>query len=404
MKKNQLINTCLIIAVLFISVQTSAQQFAYAAKIDTITTSGFYKIPILPQVNAKLQLSSFDLRIVNEQNKQIAYIIEQEEATFKTQNFIDFPILKKEKEKDKQTNIIIANVTKQSINDLLLITANMQAKRFVNISGSNNLNDWYIVKENIELENYFGNNQATFVQSIGLPTVNYTYFKITVLGEDILPVNIVQAGIYTQNYTQGKYAELPIPSFKQKDSSNKNSYIQISFNDAYVIDKLIVEVSGPKFFKRNLNLYAGNTISTSYRYTATINATTTQLSLAGLKSRDILLQINNDDNEPLKIQSIKAFQLQEYVLAYLESGHQYKLLFGDSLAEQPKYDLAAFKDSINKNLPILNIGAIESIEYKLTTSPTSSSNKYLLWIALFVVVLILLLFSYKMVQEIKRKK
>ncbi|MCU0321293.1 MAG: hypothetical protein MUE72_02690, partial [Chitinophagaceae bacterium] len=260
MKKNQLINTCLVIAVLFISVQTSAQQFSFAAKIDTITTSGFYKIPILPQVNAKLQLSSFDLRIVNEQNKQIAYIIEQEEATFKTQHFIDFPILKKEKEKDKQTHITIANVTKQSINDLLLITANMQAKRFVNISGSNNLNDWYIIKENIELENYFGNNQATFVQSIGLPTVNYDYFKITVLGEDILPVNIVQAGIYTQNYTQGKYAELPIPSFKQIDSSNKKSYIQISFTDAYVIDKLMVEVSGPKFFKRNLNLYAGNTI------------------------------------------------------------------------------------------------------------------------------------------------
>jgi len=404
MKKNQLINTCLLVAVLFSSLQTNAQQFAYAAKIDEIKTSGFYKIPILPQVNAKLQLSSFDLRIVNEQNKQIAYIIEQEEATFKTQHFIDFPILKKEKEKDKQTHITIANVTKQSINDLLLITANMQAKRFVNISGSNNLNDWYIIKENIELENYFGNNQATFVQSIGLPTVNYAYFKITVLGEDILPVNIVQAGIYTQNYSQGKYTELPIPSFKQIDSSNKNSYIQISFTDAYVIDKLMVEVSGPKFFKRNLNLYAGNTINTSYPYSATINATTTQLSLAGLKSRDILLQINNDDNEPLKIQSIKAFQLQEYVLAYLESGHHYKLLFGDSLAEQPKYDLAAFKDSINKNLPILNIGAIESIEYKLTTSQTSNSNKNLLWIALFAVVLILLLFSYKMVQEIKRKK
>lgn len=404
MKKNQLTNICLLIAFLFIYLQTNAQEFAYAAKIDTIKTSGFYKIPILPQVNAKLQLSSFDLRIVNEQNKQIAYIIEQEEAAFRAQHFIDFPILKKEKEKDKQTHITIVNATKQSINDLLLITTNMQAKRFVNISGSNNLNDWYIIKENIELENYFDNNQATFVQSIGLPTVNYAYFKITILGEDILPVNIVQAGIYTQNYTQGKYAELPIPSFKQIDSSNKKSYIQISFTDAYVIDKLKIEVSGPKFFKRNLNLYAGNTINTSYPYTATINATTTQLSLAGLKSKNILLQINNDDNEPLKIQSIKAFQLQEYVLAYLEAGHQYKLLFGDSLAEQPVYDLAAFKDSINKNLPILNIGAIESIEYQSTTSPTSSSNKYFLWIVLFVVVLILLLFSYKMVQEIKRKK
>lgn len=404
MKKNQLINTYLLIVSLLIFLQTSAQQFTYAAKIDSITTSGFYKIPISPQVNAKLQLSSFDLRIIDEQNKQIAYLIEQEEVAFKTQHFIDFPILKKEKEKDKQTHITIANTTKQSINDLLLITANMQAKRFVNISGSNNLNDWYIIKENIELENYFGNNQATFVQSIGLPTVNYAYFKITILGEDILPVNIVQAGIYTQTYTQGKYTALPLPSFKQIDSSNKNSYIQISFNDAYVIDKLMVEVSGPKFFKRNLNLYAGNTINTSYPYTAIINATTAQLSLAGLKSRDILLQINNDDNEPLKIKSIKAFQLKEYVLAYLESGHKYKLLFGDSLAEQPVYDLAAFKDSIKKNLPILNIGTIESIEYKATVPQTVNSNKYLLWIVLFVAVLILLLFSYKMVQEIKRKK
>ena len=78
----------------------------------------------------------------------------------------------------------------------------MDAKRVVNISGSNDLKEWYIIKEGVWLDSYFSRKEEELVQTISLPTVLYKYFQVTVIGQDILPFNVVKAGIYNQNNTQ----------------------------------------------------------------------------------------------------------------------------------------------------------------------------------------------------------
>ena len=61
--------------------------------------------------------------------------------------------------------------------------------------------------------------------------------------------------------------------------------------------------------------------------------------------------ISNEDNPPIKITGIRAFQHAEYIIAYLEANKSYTLTFGDSLAQAPVYDLTYFKDSIGKQIP-----------------------------------------------------
>jgi hypothetical protein len=405
MRKRRFNNFLLIIFFICSTKQNLAQQFSYKASLGEVEQTSFYKIVLPPQINAKTQISHFDLRIEDEQKKEVAYLIEQEQANFIEKNFIEFPILFKTKEKDKQTHIKIENISGSPINDLLLITANMQAKRIVNISGSNNLNEWFIIKENVWLDNYFKANSNTVIQSISLPSVNYKYFQITILGEDILPVNIIKTGIYKENYAKGKYATIPNPLIKQIDSADKKSYVQLSFDESYTVDKLIIEIEGPKFFKRWINIFSGKFVNSKFPYSANLSTGVNELFLSGFKSKDILLQINNEDNQPLKIKSVQAFQLQNYLVSYLEKGKKYNLLFGDSFAVKPNYDLDLFKDSIGVNIPLLAVNSVEGITPNLAAQiPPKNNNKLLLWITITAISILLLLFCYKIIQDINKKQ
>ena len=403
MKKKKQNKCWYLMLLLGFSLNCFAQQFTHKAKLDSVNQNSFYKVLLTPQIIAKMQASCNDLRIVDANNKYIAYFIKQEEATFKSTAFMEFPIIKKELGKDKQTHITITNTTKQNIEHLLLITANTFANRFVNISGSNNLNDWFIIRENIELEKQFNNNQNKFIQSIGLPKVDYAYFKITFIGENVLPINIIQTGIYTQNFSEGKYLVIPTPNIQQKDSSNNKSYVYIKFSDTYMLNRINLTAKGSPYFKRNINVFDNNGLIPKLLVSSTIQSTFTELNFDNLKTKELLLEIINNDDSPLEIQEAKAYQLQKYIITYLEAKKQYHLLFGDSFATKPQYDLSFFQDSIVQNIPILTTGNVETISYSKETVVGSNKKKYFLWISLTLIVTVLLLLSYKMIKEIKKK-
>ncbi len=407
MKRKQSYKISSIIAFIVMASTCFAQDgFLYKAELADVKQPGFYKIPLSPSVIAKCRYNLEDLRILDDKNNQAAYIIKQDAARFTENKFVEFPIISKAKGKDKQTHITIENSTGKAITDLLLITSNMDAKRLVNISGSNNLQDWYIIKEGIGLDNYFSKQEEEVVQTILLPVVNYKYFQVTVIGEDILPFNIVKAGIYRESYTQGKYILVPYPSIQQIDSIDKKSYAQLTFNEPYPIDKFILEVEGPKLFKRNLAVYLGNLRSSKTPFSTYINSNKQALFLAGMKSKEFLLVINNDDNIPLKVKSAEAFQLNQYLLAYLDTGKNYHLAFADPLAKAPVYDLTFFKDSIGKNTAELEVGSIQqtSITIEPVTAKPKDSSKKFLWSIIAVISILLLLFTYKMTKEISKTK
>ena len=79
-----------------------------------------------------------------------------------------------------------------------------------------------------------------------------------------------------------------------------------------------------------------------------------------LKTKKLLFKVSNNDNQPLQANAIDAFQLNKYLLAYLEKNVALtRLVFSDSAATVPSYDLESFKDSIAGNAPNLSYGVIE---------------------------------------------
>jgi hypothetical protein len=409
MRKRNLHKIFVCVLGFFTVVQTHSQSsYKYDASLDGTVATGFYKIDLTPQIIAKCKEELDDIRIFDDDGKQVPYILEQDVPAFKTEYFTEFPVIKFAREKDKQTHIILQNTSGHAFNKLLLFIKNMDASRAFSITGSDDSLHWFVIKENIFLQNTFSNDGDNSINTLSFPKSNYKYFQLTILGENMIPFNIIKAGIYKEDILFGKYVELPKPAIMQKDSADKKSYVQISFNEFYRINKLDIVAGGPKYFRRNFSIGEDDKNKSDYDnisngYLVSDSANSFNINC---KSNRLLLIVNNEDNLPLTIKAADAFQLNISLLTYLQGGKKYYLYFGDSTAQSPKYDLQFFKDSVQKNPANLAIRTIEKNSHISDQNKVSSSgnSKRMLWIIIAGMILILSFFTFKMITEIDKKK
>jgi len=189
----------------------------------------------------------------------------------------------------------------------------------------------------------------------------------------------------------------------------------VSFKEDYFINRLRFKITGPRFYKRQV-IIARKVEDKQKRFIAYLPITTLELNSYSLnefdfsffREKEFYLIIDNDDNRPLKIEAIEAWQLTRYIKAYLEKGEKYKLVYGDSIASAPVYDLHFFVDSIPEILPTLMVGKIDLLlETKVQTNERSLNwyeNKILVWAAIILLILLLSFMSWKMLHEMKSKQ
>ena len=405
MRKNQKHNIILLLLGCCGFINMHAQKgFRNKAMLDTVPASGFYQVNLLPVVSASLQEDMRDIRIIDAASKQVPYILRSDLPAFKENKFTSLPVVSVQKEKDGQTHIVIENTLHKSLSELLLIIKNTDADRSVTLSGSDDGKTWFVIKEHIYLNNLFSDSSDRFIQSLNFPISTYHFLKIIINGKEVMPVNIVKAGVYEEALHTGKYIAVPGPVLTQKDSSNKNSYVMARFNNSYFIDRLILHIKGPKFFRRTAELYTDENNVQVLQSSFIISSDKETIIPVKLKTNKLLFKISNNDNQPLQANSITAFQLNKYLLAYLEKASTYQLLFSDSGAVVPSYDLEAFKDSIAGNAPNLQYAVIEkNILPEKKPIAKAADNKVIIWLAIGLAITILLLLTYKLTADIKNK-
>jgi hypothetical protein len=407
------------------SVAVQAQSYTWQAKLDSVIADGFYKIQLTPAITSKTQPSFSDLRIYDAQNKEMPYILQVEKPAAYAELFKEYKISNLEKEK-KLTRLILENPEKKKIDNIQLVIKNADVTKSLRLSGSDDKMHWYIIKDNYVISDVYSNQTTSTVKIFDFPLSDYKYFKIEISDSASPALNILKAG-YFDSYTEdAKYTEVPEPKLSQTDSiAIKETYVKITFDEPYWVDKLYINVEGPHYYYRgcfigtmHITTLKNGKIEKSFHpltdgFTLSSNGNNTihwpihpQHNLTD-KLPDLYLQIINQDNPPLKVTEIKAYQITHNVIAYLQKGKPYKFVFGNDKATEPSYDLANFKDSISsvKTLSIGNIGLIAQSASKEETKTANSffANKTVMWSALLVVLLILGAMSLKMIKEIGKK-
>jgi hypothetical protein len=393
-----LLSSCLL---LFAAV-SFGQRLRYQADVDKSDTAGFIKILLPPQVVAKCSPDLGDIRLMDNQGKQIPYIIKSESPALSENKFVEFPITARRQGYDSLSHILIRNIAGSHVEELVLTIGNTGANRTISISGSYDSLQWYVIRENVPIQmTYEGKNE--FVQAIRLPATNYQLYNIAINGKNLLPVNIIKAGIIQQQWKQASYQSLPVPKMSVSNRSNI-TYADIVFDEDYQLDRIKIAVSAPRFYRRTMSVFGGDT--TDGVLIGTFTATSQEPLVFPLyfKGRHLRLRIDNQDNPPLVIDSVRGFQLNKYIVAYAEADHSYQLVFGDSLAMAPDYDLSFFADSVNKEIPTLAVSEVRKIQSQPADDGDEKRNNLLLWSIIAAVLVIMLIFTWKMLNEVKGKK
>jgi hypothetical protein len=218
------------------------------------------------------------------------------------------------------------------------------------------------------------------------------------------------------------YQPLPDPTIRRTDSSNKHSYYRLRYDDTYRIDRLSLMVSDPMLYKRETRIMVGGDSTDPAPVTSvSIDPHDTAFRLPSVKTRTLVIDIDNGDNPPLAITRVASAQSGIYILTYLESISRidYQLQTGHGGDGPPDYDLHYFTDSLSRHP--LDIGLQRIYFDKLTSgsgpdteakaaggiknpSPANRKAGLLLWSILIIILLLLVYVSVKLARSIAKNK
>ena len=386
--------------------------YKFYSLLDSVKTSGFYNIEITPALSAHLKTDYSDLRIVNDSGKWVPHVLHnpsgEKEASLLP---VNMEILKKINS-NTQTELILKNKNLY-FSKFNIIIKNTDAIRVAKLSGSDNLTDWFVIKDSTVLEPIASDEKDKTTYQIEFPSCYYKFYKIVINNKDNDPVNILSINYDAANIrfqSINTVSENPSCAIEQKDSA-KVSYIKITQKQAYHFELFNLKISGAKYFYRKVDMYIShgknNSISNPgelYESFYISNKSSLEFIVPITNTEEFYLLIYNEDNMPLKIGEVKTWSYKHFLTTYLEHKNNYRLIMSNIFAAMPNYDLNKISLKISDSISSLSFGKIIAFEEKTTTAASEKNNKWILWTAITAALLILLLFTKKMITEVNKRK
>jgi len=407
MRKNQKCKLIFTILCTFGILQAWSQgTYRYKADVAKIDSSGVYKVELKSDFLSKsISKNLYDIRIVDESGKFVAYTIVSNPSDKVKPVFVDFPEVKQNSNNDTVTYYIAENKDKIKANQLWLKLKNTAVNRLADISGSDDQQHWFAIKENIQLQDAGTGDDADYEQMLSFPTSDYRYFKIRIDNKNKDFVKITRSGVYLDN-TAGKLQYVPLsPVNLTSKTVNKQTSYYVDLNGNYIINSLKIDVFSPKYYNRHITIQDIGNKSEEMLYDDSISSSAPKAITFSAKTNRLRIDISNGDDNPLIIKNISAFQLQDFAVCYLEKGHSYYLLAGDTSANDVSYDLSFIHSKPMSQFPVIG----HSDVYKnpaYSTSKVAAKGRFtlLLWVVIGAVLILLSLLTWKMVKEINSRQ
>ena len=387
-----------------------SQGYQWQAELLKIDSAGFYKIDLTPDIIAKLNPQFSDIRIKDGKGKDVPYFIEKEPFSLTKRVFKEYQVIEKIKWRNGATVLVVENKDKDTINNIQLQIKNFDVRKHLELAGSDDYNNWYTIKENYMFRSANGSKTTSEVKSLNFPYTDYKYYRIIIYDVFSLPVNVMKIGYFDTYEEQGKFKKITSPILTRIDSAKtKQTYIKVNFKETPYFDKLTIRVDKPAYYYRNAKICFKHTNKKGRVYYEvedyiTLNSNSDfTIHFSDFKHKEFYLVIDNEDNPPLENVEIEAYQLNRFLIAHLELGNNYRLVFeNENIYERPNYDINHFKYKIGKDSPVLTTGNVSSIQYKETKKAITST--LWMWGAIALVALLLGYMSYKMITEMEKTK
>lgn len=390
-------------------------QFQVTGKIQDVTKNGFHQIVLSPEIRSYSKQDLSDIRIFNSKGNEVPYFIQNNsEALLHT--FEEYTIVSKSVVAKKSTSIIITIPSNQNNNQLSLFIANADGEKNYSISGSNDLKEWFGISNSKVLYDLNSTTESSVIKTISYPLSTYQYLKIDFDDRKTLPLNILKVGNFNSQIQKNTWLEIkPKKTSTTEDRSEKETSIHVTFDHPQIINQIVFEILKPTYYSRKAIIYKKvkqqkNRKSVIYDeeiITFELNSNTkNSFTIPEIFEEEFFIKIENKDNQPLAISTIKYNQKPISIITDLSANEKYTIKAGDRNVTEPQYDLSDFKNNIQNNLHQTAIYDIKPIAEIKTKSEEKSfwQKPWFMWACILFGAVTILYFSVSLINDLKRKE
>ena len=275
----------------------------------------------------------------------------------------------------------------------------------MSMRGSNDMKQWYIVKQKTDISNSvnMGEREASLI--IDFPKGNYKYYEITLINNQNSPLEVFRVGKINNSYIYGQYKEIETGNFIQKETEDNVTVITFpQINEKVRINKIEFDINTSQSYIRDLQICD---IENNGRVWCKLSSRRNNIFLLNNfpLGSSTSVSIENNDNPPLKITSVRAYALKRYLCAYLEKGETYSVEIDNTKYSYPDYDIRHFEEEIPSNLQILYTNNIQTIKYDVKIPEDQDTNTWsiILWAVIIGVGGFLIFLCAKMAGKLNKE-
>lgn len=109
--------------------------------------------------------------------------------------------------------------------------------------------------------------------------------------------------------------------------------------------------------------------------------------------------IDNGDDRPLRITSVRFLQLQRSLTAELQPGMHYTITTGDPRKSLPRHDLVHFKEKLPEPIATIVHGPLHALPAAPKNGPAIDLSRWWIWAGLVAVLGIVAVMAVRMLSE-----
>lgn len=299
--------------------------------------------------------------------------------------------------------------TTEPINQIKLEFSQKNFDWKIKLEGSQNQIDWFTIAENyriLSIKNEITDFQFT---KLTFPSSKYRFFRLQIDSKEKPELTV--ASIAQNEITDGTLRNYIIKKLKTKENrKTKQTEIDFELQMPVPVSLLIINVKDSFDYYRPITIkYLTDSIKTEkgwkYNYSTLTSGTLNSIEKNEFKFSSTTVQklkifIYNQDNQPLRIDTIKVKGYEHELIARFTEQASYFLIYGNKIEVSPHYDLDRFTDKVPETLLTLELGYEQKIEKE--EAPLIKplfKNKTWLWTIMSFIIIMLGWFSVKMIRK-----
>ncbi len=388
-------------------------QFLKSIEMTATPADDYLRVSLDGETFHQAKSSLADVRILDDQQKEVPYAIIEEKETASEEQYTP-RVFNKVKLPKAYSSLTLDLGQEIYTNKLILNTRSKDFKRRVEIEGSSDARQWYVLRDNAYIFDFSG-DQKIQLTSVSYPESNYRFLRIKVWNASETALELEGATVfYVKRTTPPRVVRPCKPVSREEEPKLKATICVLDLSYRNIPSDFITIETPEEKFSRLVEIQGSNDLknwqrhlqSEFYRFrTSRYDVEKKTFQFPEARHRYLKVIIYNYDDPPMRLDRLEVQGIEKDLIFQAEPGRHYSLYYGNEEALAPRYDMERVKK-------YLNLGAIARVRLarenlnrefvrRVPRKPWTETQPVLFWGIL--VLLVVSLGGYVITQMSKTK-